>query len=147
MITALEEKDILLNIAAIVDTISVAETLNTNDLDTLSGYLATCVTLQALATETHASTKYHLLAVKEVVLNDILKAEINGLQKDGMKTVIKISPSIQKLFSECRAKEWQYLEAKTERLCANISHTIDAVRTMISLAKQESYYSRMNQNN
>jgi hypothetical protein len=139
--TAIKEEEILANIQSIVDTLQQCENLNSNDLDSLTKYLANVVSLQALATETHASVKYRLLAEKEKVINKILKAELTGIDKNGNTVVLKVSPSIQKLMSECRAKDWEYLYLKTDRLCANVSHTIEAVRTMISLAKQEQYFS------
>lgn len=144
MIEPLTEGECLLNIASVVDTIQQAETISTNDPDTLMTYLSTIITLQALITETHASVRYHLLSEKEQVLNDILKAEMYGIKTDKTKTVIKVAPSIQKIFSECRAKDWEYLYAKTDRLCANVSHTIEAVRSMLSNAKQEKYFSQYN---
>lgn len=142
MIQPLTLPEILTNVEAVASTLEQASVITPNDLEMLTKYLQDMVTLQALITDTHASVKYLLLCEKETVLNKVLKAEIEGTKKDGTVVTVKVSPSIQKIFAECRAKEYEYLYAKTDRLCANVSHAIEAVRSLISNAKQEKYFSQ-----
>lgn len=102
---------------------------NFNGLDTYAmiEYLAEITSIQATATETQASCKYHLLCA----INDELtrQAKLSGNEK--------IPPSIKKMRADSMCAEWHYLYELATRYSANIVHTIDAVRTKISYLKSE----------
>lgn len=142
MIQPLSISEILVNVQSVTDTLEQIQQITPNDLDNLCRYLTDLTAIQGLVTDTHASVKYLLLTEKEQVLNKMLKSELEGVDVNGNKVVVKVAPSIQKLFAECRVKDYEYLYAKTDRLTANVSHAIEAVRTLISNAKQEKYYSQ-----
>jgi hypothetical protein len=144
MIQPLPIEDVLSKVEVIASALEQASNILPSDLDGLAKYLQDLISYQALVTEVHASVKFHLLSKKEEVLNKILKAEIEGVKKDGSIVTVKVSPSIQKIFAECRVKEYEYLYLKTERLCSNVSHALEATRSLISNAKQEKYYSHQN---
>lgn len=146
MIQPLKIEEILVNVDAITTTLEQAQQITPNDLDNLCRYLTELSAIQSLVTDTHASVKHILLTEKEQVLNKILKAEIEGVDKNGNHVTVKVAPSIQKIFAECRVKDYEYLYTKTERLTSNVSHAIDAVRTLISNAKQEQYFTRTQNN-
>lgn len=137
-------EEVLTKVEAIASALEQASNILPSDLDGLANYLQHMIAYQSLVTEVHASVKFHLLVEKEKVLNKMLKSELEGVKKDGTVVVLKVAPSIQKMFSECRVKEYEYLYTKTERLCANVSHALEATRSLISNAKQEKYYSHQN---
>ena len=102
---------------------------NFNGLDTYAiiEYLGEITALQALATETQAAAKFHLLCAIDAELDR--QARLNGNDK--------VAPSIKKMRVDAKCKEWHYLYELCQRYSSNISHTIDAVRTKISYLKQE----------
>lgn len=103
------------------------ETFNSIDVTQTIDYLSEIVSLQATATETQASAKYHLL----MAINVELDRQASLLKKDD------IAPSIKKMRADSMCAEWHYIYEKCVRYSSNISHTIDAVRTKISYLKQE----------
>jgi hypothetical protein len=139
LITPMTESEILLNIQTVADTIEQINNIARNDGDALQDYLACVTSIQALATETHASVRYILLKEREEVLNKMLKSEIEGIKRDGSTVTLRIPPSTAKMFAESRTKDWEYVYAKTERLCRNISHSIDSARTLLSFIKAERF--------
>lgn len=121
---AIGKETILSNIELIKSTI---ESFQGVDIELCMDYLNEIVSLQATATETLASAKYHHLEA----INEELDRQARLMGND------KVAPSIKKMRAEAMCREWEYVECLCERLCANISHTIDAVRTKISYYKQE----------
>lgn len=142
MIQPTSEEQCLLHISNVHEVLQQAPMIPTDNLEMLTTYLQELIAIQALITETHASIKFILLNKREEALNKMLKSELEGVKKDGTVVVLKVAPSVQKMFAECRAKEYEYLYQKTDRLCANVSHAIEAVRTLISNAKQEKYFTQ-----
>ena len=102
---------------------------NFNGLDThaIIEYLGEIVALQALATETQASAKFHLLCAIDAELDRQAKLSKNE----------SVAPSIKKMRADAKCREWHYLVTLCERYASAISHTIDATRTKISYLKQE----------
>lgn len=103
------------------------EAFNSLDVAKTMDYLSEIVSLQATATETQASTKYHLLQA----INAELDRQAKLLKKND------IAPSIKKMRADSMCAEWHYIYEKCVRYSSNISHTIDAVRTKISYLKSE----------
>ena len=121
---AIRKETILDNIELIKSTI---ESFQGVDVSACMDYLEVIVSLQATATETLASAKYHHLEA----MNEELDRQARLLGNE------KIAPSIKKMRAESMCRYWAYIVCFIERLCSNISHTIDAVRTKISYYKQE----------
>ena len=103
------------------------EAFNSLDVAKTMDYLSEIVSLQATATETQASAKYHLLHA----INAELDRQAKLLKKND------IAPSIKKMRADSMCAEWHYIYEKCVRYSSNISHTIDAVRTKISYLKSE----------
>lgn len=102
---------------------------NFNGLDTYAiiEYLGEITALQALATETQAAAKFHLLCAMDAELDRQAKLSKNE----------SVAPSIKKMRADAKCREWHYLYELCQRYSSNISHTIDACRTKISYYKQE----------
>lgn len=102
---------------------------NFNGLDTYAiiEYLGEIISLQALATETQASCKFHLLCAMDAELDRQAKLSKNE----------SVAPSIKKMRADAKCRDWHYMYELCTRYSSNISHTIDAVRTKISYLKQE----------
>jgi len=102
---------------------------NFNGLDTYAiiEYLGEITALQALATETQAAAKFHLLCAMDAELDRQAKLSKNE----------SVAPSIKKMRADSKCREWHYLYELCQRYSSNISHTIDACRTKISYYKQE----------
>lgn len=102
---------------------------NFNGLDTYAivEYLGEIVSLQALATETQAAAKFHLLCAIDAELDRQAKLSKND----------SVAPSIKKMRADAKCRDWHYIVTLCERYSSNISHTIDACRTKISYLKQE----------
>jgi hypothetical protein len=113
------------NLTLIHNVISSYEAIG--EANAIVDYLATVVSLQALATETQASAKFWLLSATNEELDRQAKLAGND----------KIAPSIKKLRADAMVRHWHYIYEKATRYSSNISHTIDAVRTKISYLKQE----------
>jgi hypothetical protein len=113
------------NLTLIHNVISSYEAIG--EANAIVDYLATVVSLQALATETQASAKYWLLDAT----NDQLDEQAKKAKE------FKIPPSIAKMRADSKCRDWHYVYEKATRYSSNISHTIDAVRTKISYLKQE----------
>lgn len=109
---------------------------NITDSGRLLNYLSDLSALQALATETQASAKYHKMEAIKAELDKQLRYEIKDEKSKN------IAPSIAKLRAESNVAEWVGLCDYTERLSHNISHSIDAVRTKLSFLKNELNYNR-----
>lgn len=110
------------------------EAFNSLDVAKTMDYLSEIVSLQATATETQASAKYHLLQA----INAELDRQAKLLKKND------IAPSIKKMRADSMCAEWHYIYEKCVRYSSNISHTIDAVRTKISYLKSEMENARFN---
>ena len=110
------------------------ENFNSLDVSKTIDYLGAIVSLQATATETQASAKYHLLQA----INAELDRQAKLLKKDD------VAPSIKKMRADSMCAEWHYIYEKCVRYSSNISHTIDAVRTKISYLKSEMENARFN---
>ena len=102
---------------------------NFNGLDTYAiiEYLGEITALQALATETQAAAKFHLLCAMDEELDRQAKLSKNE----------SVAPSIKKMRADSKCRDWHYLYELCQRYSSNISHTIDACRTKISYYKQE----------
>jgi len=102
---------------------------NFNGLDTYAiiEYLGEITALQALATETQAAAKFHLLCAMDAELDRQAKLSKNE----------SVAPSIKKMRADSKCRDWHYLYELCQRYSSNISHTIDACRTKISYYKQE----------
>lgn len=115
---------ILMNIEIISDTITAFQGV---DVGMVMDYLGQIVSIQTTATETYAAARYYHLES----INNELDRQARLLLGD------KIAPSIKKLRADAMCREWEYISKTAERLCSNVSHTIDATRTKISYFKQE----------
>ncbi len=120
----IQKEQIQINLELIKTTIE-----NFNGLDTYAivEYLGEIVSLQALATETQAAAKFHLLCAIDAELDRQAKLSKNE----------SIAPSIKKMRADAKCRDLHYLYELCVRYSSNISHTIDAVRTKISYLKQE----------
>lgn len=130
----INKSSIYANIEAIK--VTIEQMPNITESVNLMDYLSELSALQALATETQASAKFHKMQAVKVELDKQLRYEINDEKSKA------IAPSIAKLRAESNVAEWVGLCDYTERLSHNISHSIDAVRTKLSFLKNELNYSK-----
>lgn len=106
---------------------SVIASFDTLEATATVDYMATIVSIQALATEAQAAAKFRLLEATDAELDRQAKLAKND----------QVAPSIKKLRADSKCREMHYLYEKSQRLSSAVSHTIDACRTKISYLKQE----------
>ena len=128
-LTFLSKEDIYTNIGVMKMTIEQFASITDNN--SLIDYLSELTSLQALATETYASVQFRKQEAIKIELDNQLRYELKNEKTKA------IPPSVAKMRAESNAGELMALDVYAERLCRNISHSIDAVRTKISYIKQE----------
>ena len=103
-----------------------------NDLNSLDEHTRKLISAYSLSTDTVASAKYlHLQALKKAY-----SSYENKYTREG-KLIPTMSVSIIKQIAESKCEEEAARYTKAERLNAALSHSLDAIRSLISKGKTE----------
>lgn len=114
--------------------LSQAEGMQSNDLNGLSDFLMNLISILSLSTDVVASAKYHYTTIKRARY-----AAYTEYYKGQGKP---LPPSIVKEIAECELADEIHRLSKAERQNAAITHSIDAIRTLISKGKAELEYNK-----
>lgn len=115
------------------------EPINTDDGQAVANRLAEFIPMLSASTNVCAAAKWYAdAAYKEqfdLMADNIKKAKAEGLPIEGMA-----SPSVVGQYIKSRCAEFNALQERAGRINAAITHTLDALRSLLSKIKTDKIY-------
>lgn len=112
----------------------LSEAINTDDGDAISQRIALLVSMFYPSTNVCAAAKWYTEAAKEQAYRDFAD---KLRERAGETHKPLVAASVLKLFIESQSAEFQAMQVRADRLNAAITHTVEALRSILSRVKEE----------